>query len=297
MTAQLKGELRSFKVLSADFWGVGTIRTEADGGDVQVTGKLLGAQEGDTIVVDGVWKQTPRYGRQFRVTRCEVLLPSDSAGVVAWLCRLPGIGRRRAEAMVERFGPRGVFEVLDSAPDRLAEVSGISAAAIPAIVDEYQNSRAARDRMVVLRGWGLTDNQAAKLLEAFGDDVVERVRANPYALIGAVPGFGWVRSDELARRMGIEPDSPARLRAGLVHTLGEAAAEGHTFVGRPMLVRAADFRHLRLGRERERDIDAALEDAIEAELVVEEDGRIYLPNLRRAERVCAAWTREKLGAA
>lgn len=228
---QIRGELVSFTVKGSDFWGVGTVRTAHDGGDVAITGKLLGVHCGDTVALEGVWAES-KWGKQFRVTACQVMLPADASGVVGWLATtFPQVSRRRAEVLVERHGVEGVWAVLDAGDVRaLCEVDGITPDRARAIVEVYRARKGERDRMVRFKGWGLTDSQIARLVQEWGDEAEARLTGNPYDLMEAVSGFGWKRADEVAQRMGTPHDSPARIAAGILHFVGEATAAGHCFV-------------------------------------------------------------------
>ena len=53
-----------------------------DNSIVTITGTLPYIGEGDTVTVSGRWIHNPRYGRQFRVERCEKQLPADRAAIL-----------------------------------------------------------------------------------------------------------------------------------------------------------------------------------------------------------------------
>ena len=52
-------------------------------------------------------------------------------------------------------------------------------------------------------------------------------------------GIGFKTADTIARAIGIAPDAPARLQAGVLHALAAAADEGHTLRPRPEIARQA----------------------------------------------------------
>src|SRR5690606_13513987 len=54
-----------------------------------------------------------------------------------------------------------------------------------------------------------------------------------------VPGIGFVTADRIAAEAGIPRDSPARIRAALVHLLERAANDGHTHLPREQLLEGA----------------------------------------------------------
>lgn len=227
-TVELKGEIHTWREVR-EGWGYGEIRV--DGAYIGCTGKLL-ARVGDSVELRGRWAQSDKFGRQFKITQCTVGRPESSDGIVAWLAStLPDVGETRARALVDRFGAE-LWSVIESRPDELAAVSGITPARIEAICFAYATHRADRDNMIKLRGWGLTDNQITKCLQAWGSirDVVARVHANPYELCLYVYGFGFLRADKVAKKAGVPHEAPARVAAGVEHVLEEAAAAGHCFM-------------------------------------------------------------------
>lgn len=278
---KIRGELLSFAVKGADFWGVGMVRTRHDGGDVNITGKLLGAHAGDSLELEGTWAES-KYGRQFKVLECRVILPADTSGAVAWIAsNFPQVSRRRAEQLVERHGIPGVWELLDRRDvEALCAIDGITPERATDILDAYEARKHERDRMVRFKGWGLTDAQIARLIEEWGATAEERLVANPYDLMQAVQGFGWKRSDELAQRMGVARDAPARIAAGIMHFVGEATQAGHCYVtsGKVAAIVAT-----KVCGVPESAVRRQLEQLVEAGRLVRDGVNIYLPWIAKAE--------------
>ena len=288
----VRGEVVETRILGDDFWGTTRVRT-ADG-MVTAVGKLVAVAVGETVALTGTWAVHPRYGRQFKFRAAEVLQPTSASGVVAWLRhRLPAVGHGRAVELVERFGPDGVFDVLEGDGRELLEVRGITPERRDAILESYWQHRAERDRMVRLKGWGLTDGQIGQLTAAWGDEVEERLRANPYAAIEQVRGFGFARADAVAQRMGLAADAPARIRAGLLHQLKVARERGHTYVPAPKLVAMA----ARLLEVSGRPVWDELVQMRDRGDVVGGKGRARLPGLSRAERDVAERVSQMLAGA
>lgn len=249
----LRGEVLRCRILGDAFWGVAEVRPLTSSADasagaestkpIAVTGKLLGVSTGDTVEVLGSWQQHPSYGDQLRARSIKTVVPSDNAGVVAWLAgKLPGVGRERATQIVQRFagtglpgsdgalGAAAVWRVIEETPDRLLEIRGITPAMVEQITEAYESSRGDRDRIVRLRGWGLTDNQVARVVAKWKAQAEEILKANPYRLAEEIPGFGFKRADEVAQRMGLPHESPARIRAAVEWCIESAEGDGHCYV-------------------------------------------------------------------
>lgn len=293
---KIRGEVTDWQTRSADFWGTGVCRTRQDGGDVKISGKLLGAKVGDTVELEGWYDDHARYGRQFKFRACTVVLPVDASGVVSWLAStLPQISRRRAEAIVAAHGIEGTWALLDRRDvAALCEIDGITKPRAEEICAAYIANKRDRDRLVRFKGWGLTDGQIAKLIEEWGDDVEERITRNPYDVIKSVPGFGWVRADELAQRMGVKRNDPGRIEAGVMHFMSLGVQEGHCRVphGKVVSVTAAKI----LGGVAEPEVAVVVRRLLDDGVLVPRGTHVYTRRLAMAEDKLAKAFSERVGA-
>lgn len=289
--ATITGELIAHRVVGESFWSIATIRTSDD--TVPAVGKLLGAELGDTVECEGFWDEHKKFGRQFKVRTCRVVVPQSDNGVIAWLSmRLPNVGRGRARAMLDHFGTaEALWAVVEDAPERLVEVAGITEERADQIVDAYVRFRAERDRMIRFRRWGLTPHQVSQMLTVWGEDSEAKLRDNPYALAEHVDGFGFFRADNVAQRMGVPKDSVPRIECGLHHTMAQATGHGHVYVATGKLVKLAADKVLKL----DGDV-VALHLAIMRKRgdFVKHGKRTFTRRLDRHEQRCADAVREFL---
>jgi len=289
------GELTAFRAVGSDGWGVGCVTAAKDGERHAITGKLLGVQVGDTIEIEGTWVESERYGEQFKVRRCTATTPQTDRGLIAWLSTLPNLGDSRARELVAAFGDT-LWAVIERDPAQLCVVSGITPARAEAIAAAYHANRANRDHMILLRGWGLTDNQIARCVERWETlpDVVEAIRFNPYQLSQCVYGFGFMRADKVAMAAGVPYDSPQRIHAALEHVLEEAVAnDGHMYMPSGAL-RARTSKLIGVPAEY---VAQQMRAAIRGGRMVRRGTRIYTRRLDEAEQTCADALLDLLGAA
>lgn len=296
----ITGELIQHRIVGDDFWSIATVR--ASDGTVPVVGKLLGVQVGDTIEIEGQWNEHPRFGHQFKVSVCRVAIPQTDNGAIAWLAmRLPGIGGGRARVLLDHFGSAaGLWEAIEQTPERLAEVKGITSKRAHEIAAAYEHFREERDRMIRFRAWGMTENQVARMLAVWKDSqgdpwgaLAERnLRANPYALADLVDGFGFLRADAIAQRMGVPLDSVGRIECGLKHTMKQATGSGHCYVPTGKLVNIAADKVLRLAPS---IVAKHLAIMKERGAFVQHGGRVFTARLNAHERTCADRIRALLG--
>ncbi len=203
-------------------------------------GPLLGVRPGDDLRLSGRWVTHNTYGEQFEAASYVQIAPSTEEGLRRFLGsgKIRGLGPKRAATVVEKFGLE-VFDILDHQPERLLEVMGIGPATLRRITDSWERHRGIQQIMVFLTGHGVTPGVAVKVFRRYGPSAVDVVRANPYRLAEDVFGVGFLTADRIARQLGIPGDAPERIEAGILHTLGDAAGQGHVFLPEEALVETA----------------------------------------------------------
>ena len=219
---------------------IATIETDNDA--VVVVGVFPPIGEGSYVSAEGVYVEHARFGRQLKADSVRLDRPDTLYGVMRFLGSglIKGIGEKRAAAIVEKFGGE-TLDIIERAPARLCEVSGISRRMAKEISASYEEVRTAQSALSFLMEFGVTSNLAMKIFMTYGSDTEAAVRSNPYRLTEDVRGVGFVTADRIARAMGVPPDSDFRLRAGIVHVLTESAEKnGHTFLPRERLVESAE---------------------------------------------------------
>ncbi|GAA1373130.1 ATP-dependent RecD-like DNA helicase [Catellatospora chokoriensis] len=279
---------------------IARVATEKSGSDLlTVVGALLGAQPGESLRLTGRWGSHPRYGRQFEVWNYTTVLPATIVGIERYLGSglVKGIGPKLAERIVAHFGV-DTLRVIEEEPQRLIEVPKLGPKRTKLIAAAWLEQQAIKEVMIFLQGVGVTTSLAVRIYKQYGDGSITVVREEPYRLAADVWGIGFRTADTIARAVGIAYDSPQRVKAGLQHTLSEAADSGHCFLPAPNLTTAA-AKILAVTDKDGADLSVpadlitnCLRELIEEEGVVREDvpgadglvPAIYLVPFHRAER-------------
>lgn len=211
-------------------------KAEARDGTVTVIGNLPELKVGESARFTGIWVEHQEYGRQFKADQAVPMLPTTKDGIINYLSSgiVSGLGPKTAEKIVEHFG-KDTLNVLDNYPERLEETD-IKRDLIRKLQKAWSENRVVRDAMIYLQGFGVTPGMAKRIFGHYGSGTINRVKEDPFALADEVFGIGFIRADEIARSMGIEPDSPNRIRAGLQYALNALAKDGHVYVPRVELV-------------------------------------------------------------
>jgi exodeoxyribonuclease V alpha subunit len=217
---------------------IARVATERSGSDLlTVVGPLLGAQVGESLRLTGRWTSPPRYGRQFEVWSYTTVLPATVQGIQRYLGSglVKGIGPKMAERIVGHFGT-ATLEVIETTPERLTEVPGLGPKRTKMIAVAWEEQKIIKEVMIFLQGVGVSTSIAVRIFKRYGEESIAVVRGEPYRLAEDVWGIGFKTADTIAQAVGIPHDSPERVKAGLRHTLSQAADDGHCYLPAPNLV-------------------------------------------------------------
>jgi len=240
-------------------------------------GFLHGLNEGETVKLTGEFINHPTYGRQFSVTLYEKNMPTTTEGIERYLASgaIKGIGEKLAVRIVEKFGDNTLV-IIEDYPERLAEISGITPQKAKQISEIFHTQKEQRQMLIFLQQYGISLAYGMKIYKKYGAGTAEVLKRNPYALCDDVFGIGFKTADGIARKLGIKPDSPHRVRSAVKYVLNEASSNGHIYLPKDELLQnASDF--LEIDSQIIEDCLQAMQ--IEKEIHQEkdmEDIRVYL---------------------
>lgn len=256
--------------------------------EVTVVGSLPSVNPGEWLNAEGRWVRDRQFGLQFRADLLTSTAPTTREGITRYLGSglIKGIGPVYAKKLIDRFG-EAIFEIIENHSVRLQEVEGIGPKRRGEIKAAWAEQKVIRDIMVFLHSNGVSTSRAVRIYRTYGENAIERVRANPYLLSRDIPGIGFKTADQIAQKLGIPHNSVLRACAGLEHVLQEATGQGHC--GLPMEILKTEA-HKLLNIE-SGIIDDALQRTLRDGFLVREDigGEEFgfLPALKRAEELIA----------
>ena len=212
-------------------WSVVRLAVAGRREPVTAVGSLAGVQPGERLRLRGAWEEDPKFGRQFKIATFETVAPTTLEGIERYLASglIEGIGPVMAKRLVEAFGEE-TLEVVEHEPERLRRVPGIGRKRSGAISEAFVAQRELKEVMLFLQSHGVLTHLAIKIYKRYEDTALSVVRTDPYRLAREVVGIGFPTADDIAKRVGISPEAPERVQAGVLHLLGEASSEGHLFL-------------------------------------------------------------------
>lgn len=258
---------------------------------LSIVGTFPRMAPGARVRVRGHLEVDRKHGEQLRVLSLIELAPDTLAGLEKYLASglIKGVGPKIASRIVATFG-LGALKVLDEEPHRLREVEGLGEKKRAGLAKAWKEQRTLRDVMVFLQAHGASGSLAARIVKRYGDRAMAVVSREPYRLALDVHGVGFKTADRIASTLGVAPDSPARMQAGVHQVLHDLTDAGHVWTGQEELVgRAAPM--LSLDPD-DQQVCARLTRAVEAlvlgglAVAEERDGSriVYAAEMHAAER-------------
>lgn len=214
------------KVSDDGRWITAKFRTET-GAYIMVTGEALPRYKEIMYELTGRYSKSGRYGQIFFVDDVVPAKTDDGNEMVAWIVGMlagSGMGPSTARKIYDRFGEDSK-DILKNDIEKLSEIKGISPAKIEAFKQKLEEGRSLERLVTLLAPHGFTASQCASLYARFQDQAEDAVKNDPYITIRHC-GLSFVEADLLARELGFKANSPERIRAGSIHTLGQAYQRG-----------------------------------------------------------------------
>ena len=241
-----------------------------EGEEYTLVGNFHYISEGELIEAIGAMTEHPVYGEQMTVESYEIKAPEDTTAMERYLGSgaIKGVGAALAARIVRRF-KADTFRIMEEEPERLSEVKGISEKMAMSISEQVEEKKEMRQAMMFLQEYGISMNLAVKIYQEYGPRLYSVLKENPYQLADDIPGVGFKMADEIARKVGIFTDSDFRIKCGVLYTLLQATANGHTYLPEEALLAQAS----ELLKVEEQFIEKHLMDMqLDKRLVIRETG-------------------------
>jgi exodeoxyribonuclease V alpha subunit len=203
---------------------------------------------GATMEFKGSWMVHPKHGRQFKATDAVEKKPATTAALEKYLGSgmIKGVGPKTAKKIVRHFGD-ATLDVFEESIERLMQVPGIAEKKLEMISAAWTEHRAIRNVMMFLQSHGISTLFAVRIYQQYGDSAILKVTKDPYRLANDFYGIGFFSADRVAISIGLAPDSPERVMAGISHVLAASREEGHCYLtGSQIMIQAQDLLNLDL---------------------------------------------------
>ena len=252
-------------------WSVLRVRDIKNSNKHTVAGIFHQVSPGEVLSSQGKWQNHRIFGKQWISQSCQIEDPTDHTTLITFIhqvifAEITGLGKRTAEKILDKFGDH-TLDIMDSKPQELAQVKGITTKRVDHIHKVWLKHRASKDALLFLSSYGLSVEKSRQILGALSTDDLSELKADPYALIHKVKGVGFKTIDDLARGCGIKDDDPKRVCAAISHLITSRSAQhGHSCIPKIFLVlRLPKFLSL---NPQQIDLDEALQTMTKQQILV-----------------------------
>lgn len=265
--------------------GFGVIKFQYGKTSRKAAGKMPEPAPGKIIHMIGEWEKDPKWGNQFKLKSADIdAIEVEKESIIGYLKSgfLCGIGPAAAQKIYDMYG-ENTISILESSPERLCEIPGITHSKIEKIHDCYLQTKQYVELASFLRG--ATKHQIEIIFQFYGANSTRILKDNIYKIVDDIYGIGFQKADQLAANCGIAPDAQIRIRAAILYVLQDISKDGHCYITSGSL--EAKIKELLRMPIHSTKIEAELQKLLGEDKIVIEDGNVYLAGIYRAECQCA----------
>ncbi len=273
--------------------GYTVLEVSDDKGLLTCVGNLPEVQPGEPIELEGQMITHPVYGEQLSISSYALPEPEDIRALERYLGSgvIKGIGPALAARIVKRF-KGDTLRVMEQEPAKLAQIKGISEKGALLMSQQVLEKRETREAMLFLGQYGISPSLSLRIYERYGSSLYSVITANPYKLMDDITHVGFRIADDIAKKVGLSPDSEYRIRSGLQYAMQQALSSGHLYLPRETL---SDYASRLLEVEQSLTDKAIMDLTLDKRFVmktVEGQTVVYLAAFYYMEAACAAMLRQ-----
>lgn len=196
---------------------------------------------GATMEFEGEWTQHIKYGDQFKAQNVIEKKPASASALEKYIGSglIYGVGPKIAKRIVAFFG-KDTLDVFENQIQRLTEVPGIAQTKLDQITSSWTEHREIRNVMLFLQEYGVSTLFAVKIFKKYGNNAIKIVQDNPYQLSKDIYGIGFFSADRIALSIGVEKNSPKRIRAAIAHVLASSRDQGHCYLELEIIIQEVE---------------------------------------------------------
>jgi exodeoxyribonuclease V alpha subunit len=250
---------------------------------------------GSWVSFAGKWVTHARYGKQLSVTRSPIAIERWTEDRTMSALTANGIGPqlRFQLRLYAKEREMSVSELLDS-----GDLDGFQQDELTRtyLLTRWRSLRSHLDAAQFLAEAGVPSKVIGKIWSALGDELEEKITADPWILV-RVGGISFKEADEVAARLGVDLASQGRINGAVLTAIQGVATEGHVYATTGQVVGAVnrmipgpDLPSIAIA-EAIKDLRA--QGQIEAEQAPDGGWALYEPWSAHMERFCAARLRER----
>lgn len=196
---------------------------------------VLGTVPGMTLDIgswfgfEAKWHTHDKYGRQLKITKAPVIKGQWDPDTAASMLASHGVPESVANRLKDHYGDKMV-EALDKYDaEHLQECPGITPFTASHIVERWRLLKSFFKTLEFLNDAGVPKGKVSLVWQTFGEEAEEVLSSNPWRLV-EIDGIKFQQADEVALRLGLDMDSPLRLRGAALYSAKTQRGMGHLYL-------------------------------------------------------------------
>lgn len=203
-------------------------------------GRTIGLSPDISIRIEGEFNENNKYGKEFIIEKWEEILPTELNKMELFLSSgvIKGVGPTLAASIVKKFQEK-TYDILDSHSDELLKIPKIGKKKAEKIFESWDNHRYMMEVIPDLLSMGITLNLAIKIFKEYQYKTLDIINENPYQLIYDINGIGFLKADEIAKKIKYNLNSIERCKGGIYYVMSMEGEEGSTYMLKNDIVKKA----------------------------------------------------------
>lgn len=217
-----------FKIIDVDLISK---LSDYDRDNIRVTGNFGDIQIGSTYKFTGNIVVHEKFGKQFRISSYEPVLPHEEGSLAKYLSsdKFPGIGKRAAEKIIDSLGTNAL-DLIKSNPTEIDNLD-LTQKQKDSLLSGINQMDSFSEIVIKLARYGINKKVAGNIYKVYHGDSLKKLEEDPYQALGEVRGFGFKTADNMGQLLGIELNDPRRVRGAILSILQTALNTlGDTYV-------------------------------------------------------------------
>lgn len=211
---------------------------------ITVKGNVYGLNEGENIEVYGNFINHNVYGIQFNATSYIKKIPKTKDEIYQFLIssKIKGVGENTISKIIKHFNEE-IIEIIENKDiERLTQIKGINEEKAFSIINNYHNTFYINDLVSFLIENKINSSIALKLYKLYGNNVIQKIKENPYILCNEEIGVDFLDIDSIKENFSIEDEDSKRIESAILYLLKHNTNNGHTCVPENKLISSlSDF--------------------------------------------------------
>ena len=202
-----------------------------------VVGNVVGIAVGEEIKAEGYFINHPTYGRQFKASFIEHIMPERESEILRYLSSgaVKGIGPVLAKRIVSTFG-RETLRIMEEEPARLSEVKGITSDKAERIGEEFKNLVGIRALISFLAVYDIDTSFSVAVFKKWGQNAKEFITEDPYCICCEDIGVPFQKADVIADNLGFSSEDICRIKGAVLFVLSHNLKNGHSCIPEDKLI-------------------------------------------------------------